>query len=321
MISYKLLREIMPITEEERKIISGGSIERDLYMSCGTDVINSKLLLEKGKLISVRPHTRFAEFPEHSHDFIEVVYMCLGSTTHIINGKEVLLSEGELLFLSRNARHSIHTASENDIAVNFIILPEFFGSSLFSLGEEDTPLKRFITASLDGGSGDSDYLHFKVAGELPVQNLVENLIWILLNDTRNKRTVNRITMELLFQHLMNCTDNISYASTEDELVVKFLKYIDDNYRKASLSEAAKLLFCDPSWLSREIKRRTGSNYTELIRERRLSQAVFYLKNTNMKISEIVSDIGYDNVSYFYRIFFDMYKMTPKEYRRAIKDKF
>lgn len=105
------------------------------------------------------------------------------------------------------------------------------------------------------------------------------------------------------------------------LVVKFLKYIDDNYRKAFLSEAAKLLFCDPSWLSREIKRRTGSNYTELIRERRLSQAVFYLKNTNMKISEIVSDIGYDNVSYFYRIFFDMYKMPPKEYRRAIKDKF
>ncbi len=38
--------------------------------------------------------------------------MCLGSTTHIINGKEVLLSEGELLFLSRNARHSIRTAAE-----------------------------------------------------------------------------------------------------------------------------------------------------------------------------------------------------------------
>ena len=110
MISYKLLREIMPITEEENRIIRGGSINRELYMSGGSDVINSKLLFEKGKLISVRPHTRFADFPEHSHDFIEVVYMCLGSTTHIINGKEVLLSEGELLFLSRNARHSIRRA-------------------------------------------------------------------------------------------------------------------------------------------------------------------------------------------------------------------
>lgn len=314
MISYRLLREIMPITDEENKILHSGVINRDLYMSGGTDVVNSKLLLEEGKLISVRPHTRFAEFPEHSHDYIEVVYMCLGSTTHIINGKEVLLSEGELLFLSRNARHSIRTAAENDIAINFIILPEFFTNSLSSLGEEDTPLKRFITDSLDNNSGDSDYLLFKVAQELPVQNLVENLIWILLNDTRNKRTVNRITMELLFQHLMNCADSISYGNSEDELVIKFLKYIDDNYRDASLSEAASLLFCDPSWLSREIKKRTGSNYTDLIRERRLSQAVFYLKNTNMKISDIVTSIGYDNVSYFYRIFFEAYNMTPKEFR-------
>ena len=158
MISYRLLREIMPITEEENRILRGGLIERNLYMSGGNDVINGSLLLEEGKLLAVRPHTRFAEFPEHSHDYIEVVYMCLGSTTHIINGKEVLLSEGELLFLSRNARHSIRTAGENDIAINFIILPEFFTSSLSSLGDEDTPLRRFITDSLDNSSGESDYL-------------------------------------------------------------------------------------------------------------------------------------------------------------------
>lgn len=318
MISYRLLREIMPITEEENKILHSGVIDRNLYMSGGTDVVNSKLLLEKGKLISLRPHTRFAEFPEHSHDYIEVVYMCLGSTTHIINGREVRLSEGELLFLSRNARHSIKTATENDIAINFIILPEFFTNSLSSLGEEDTPLKRFITDSLDNTIGNSDYLLFKVSNELPVQNLVENLIWILLNDTRNKRMVNRITMELLFQHLMNCADSISYGDSGDELVVKFLKYIDDNYRDASLSEAAGLLFCDQSWLSREIKKRTGSNYTDLIRERRLSQAVFYLKNTNMKIADIVAAVGYDNASYFYRIFLGKYNMTPAEYRKKVK---
>ena len=318
MISYRLLREIMPITEEENKILHSGVIDRNLYMSGGTDVVNSKLLLEKGKLISLRPHTRFAEFPEHSHDYIEVVYMCLGSTTHIINGREVRLSEGELLFLSRNARHSIKTAAENDIAINFIILPEFFTNSLSSLGEEDTPLKRFITDSLDNTIGNSDYLLFKISNELPVQNLVENLIWILLNDTRNKRMVNRITMELLFQHLMNCADSISYGDSGDELVVKFLKYIDDNYRDASLSEAASLLFCDRSWLSREIKKRTGSNYTDLIRERRLSQAVFYLKNTNMKIADIVTAVGYDNASYFYRIFLEKYNMTPAEYRKKVK---
>lgn len=320
MISYKLLKEIMPVTEEENRLLHGGQIDRALYMSTNTNVINSKLLLEKGKLISIRPHTRFTDFPEHSHDFIEVVYMCLGSTTHIINGKEVLLSEGELLFFSRNARHAIKTAGENDIGINFIILPEFFTNSLSSLGDADTPLKRFVTNWLDNNSGETDYLLFKVSEEFPVQNLVENLIWTLLHDVPNKRTVNRITMELLFQHLIGCADSISYGKTSDGLVVKFLKYIDDNYRDATLTEAAGLLFCDPSWLSREIKKKTGKNYTDLIRERRLSQSVFYLKNTNMKISEIAEAIGYNNISYFYRIFFEAYNMTPKEMRIANKDK-
>ncbi len=320
MISYRLLREIKPITYEEQRILAGGEINKDLYMFSEGNVINAGMLLKEGKLITIRPHTRFADFPEHSHDFIEVVYMCLGSTTHIINGKQVLLSEGELLFLSRNTSHSILRAGENDIAINFIILPQFFKNSVSALGDEDTPLKKFIADSLDN-SGNSDYLLFKVANELPVQNLIENLIWILLNDTKKKRTLNRITVELLFQHLMDFTDSIAYDNQEDEIIVKFLKYVDDNYTDASLKEAAKLLFCDSSWLSREIKKKTGSNYTDIIKERRLKQAVFYLKNTNMKISEIATDIGYDNLSYFYRIFFDAYKMTPKEMRSAKKDNF
>lgn len=313
MINYGLIKKMMEITEEEKNILSGGGLNRELYMPDNYSVINSKLLLEKGKLITVRPHTRFIEFPEHSHDYIELVYMCLGNTTHIINGKEVLLSEGELLFLNRNAKHSIPPVGKNDIAVNFIILPEFFNKSISALGNENTPLKSFITNLLDN-SGVSDYLLFKVSQELPVQNLVENLIWSLMNDTKNKRTVNRITMELLFQHLLSCTDSIAYENKEDEIVIKFLKYIEDNYRDASLSEAANLLFCDVSWLSREIKKRTGSNYTYILQKRRLEQAVFYLKNTNMKITDIVSAIGYDNISYFYRIFYETYKMTPREFR-------
>ena len=56
-----------------------------------------------------------------------MVYMCAGKTTHIINGnKELTLEEGDLLFLNQNVYHEILPSGENDIAVNFIILPEFF---------------------------------------------------------------------------------------------------------------------------------------------------------------------------------------------------
>ena len=55
-------------------------------------------------------------------------------------------------------------------------------------------------------------------------------------------------------------------------------------------------------------------YTELLQKKRMSQAVFLLRNTNMAIEDISEQVGYENVSYFYRLFYKVYSMTPKEYR-------
>ena len=321
MLNPQILKELMTITDEEKAILGGiNSIDRTLYMSGSKNVVNSRKLLDAGKLITVRKHTRFIDFPLHTHDYVEVVYMCKGSTLHIINGKKIKLSEGELLFLSQHAKQEIKKASENDIAVNFIVLPEFFNSTLSIIGEEETPLKKFITDCLckKGGVG---YLHFKVSEILPVQNLVENLIWTLINETKNKIKINRTTMELLFLQLLSHTDLLAYDNPEEETVIKVLKYVEENYVNGSLTEASNLLHHDICWLSREIKRKTGRSYTEIVQSKRLSQAVFLLKNTNMKISDISIAVGYDNISYFHRLFYKEYGVSPKKYQCANKDTF
>ena len=99
-------------------------------MQSEANTVNSEKLLELGKLITMRRHTRFVDFPRHSHDYIELVYMCEGKTTHIVDGKTIELGKGELLFLGQGTCHSIKKAGENDIAVNFIILPHFFADIL-----------------------------------------------------------------------------------------------------------------------------------------------------------------------------------------------
>ena len=53
--------------------------------------------------------------------------MCTGQTTHIIGGgTPVHLQAGELLFLNQRASHAIQRADAGDVAVNFIVLPQFF---------------------------------------------------------------------------------------------------------------------------------------------------------------------------------------------------
>lgn len=124
----KILHHLSRITDEERRILSGHeAIDRTIYMAGDRDIISRDKLLPEGKTITIRPHTRFIHFPEHTHDYVEFVYMCQGSTHHIVNGTSIVLKQGELLMLGQNARQEIFPASENDIAVNFIVRLEFSG--------------------------------------------------------------------------------------------------------------------------------------------------------------------------------------------------
>lgn len=84
-----ILEQLSQIREEEQNILEGSNhIDRDLYMSGSGNIIHAKKLLAAGKLITLRPHTRFIHFPEHTHDYVEVVYMCTGKSTHIVNETE-----------------------------------------------------------------------------------------------------------------------------------------------------------------------------------------------------------------------------------------
>lgn len=310
-----LIQKLSVITDEEKAILNGKTtIDRNIYMDSTSSIINAKKLLEYGKLITMRPHTRFVHFPTHTHDYIEMIYVCSGSVTHVVNDNRITVSKGEIIILNQYAKHEILPASQNDIAVNFIILPQFFEKSLEMLGEEETPLKRFVIDCIAGQENIDGYLYFKTHNVLPIENLIENLIYTFLNDTQNKRKINEFTLGLLLLQLINHSDTLANEHLENNVILSVLKYIETNYQNASLTELSKALHYDVYWLSRQIKLKTSKTYTELLQEKRLAQAAFLLSNTNIKVSDIAIMVGYNNLSYFHRIFEKHFKKKPKKYR-------
>ena len=309
-----LLEKLSAITAEERRILRGETqIDRSLYMDGSRDVISGDKLLEPGKTITIRPHTRFVAFPEHSHDYVEMVYMCRGKTTHRINGAELTLREGELLMLGQHARQSIAPAGEGDVAVNIIVRPAFFSGTLPFLGEEETPLRRFLVSCLTGGS-EAGYLLFRVSEVLPIQNLIENLLYTLTEEVPNRRGILQNTMGLLFAQLLNHTEALQFETAEQNAVLSVLRYIEEHYADGSLSEIAVSLHYDLPYLSRLVRKTTGKNYTELLQEKRLSQAAWLLRNTDRRVDEIARVVGYENISYFHRLFAARFGQSPKKYR-------
>ena len=318
----ELLRAMSVITEEEQRILDGmHAIDQHLYTEKKELIVDSEKLIQKGKLIQVRPHTRFVHFPKHRHNYVEVIYMCQGTTTHIVDGNEVVLEEGDLLFLNQNAQQEILPAGEQDIAVNFIVLPEFFNTAFSMMGAEDNSLKDFLVGTLCGKNDRTSYLYFHVSDVLPIQNLVENMVWTIYYDMGNKRSCNQITMGLLFLQLLNHMDKMETGSTQfdTELTGTVLKYIEEHYKDGSLSELAEMMNYDIYWLSREIKKRTGKTYKELLQTKRMNQAVYLLTSSTLPVADVIESVGYDNTSYFYRKFKEKYGVSPKEYREQVKE--
>ena len=159
------------------------------------------------------------------------------------------------------------------------------------------------------------------------------MVWTIFYDSSNKRSCTQITMGLLFLQLLNCMDKMESGGLflqllncmdkmesggskyDTEIAAAVLSYINDHYKKGTLSELAAQMGYDVYWLSREIRRRTGKTYKELLQEKRMQQAVYMLTNSAVPVTDIIESVGYDNTSYFYRIFREKYGMSPKEYRK------
>ena len=283
----ELLHHLRQITAEEKALLQGhADIQKEIYTSSREFVVDNAKLLQRGHLIEIRPHTRFTHFPRHRHNYAELVYMCCGSTTHIINDRDrIVLQEGDLLFLSQAAAHEILPAGRDDIAVNFIILPEFFDRPL-SMMERENVLRSFLISTLSSHDSQITYLHFQAKEILPIQNLIENMLWNLIDKKPGTNTINQITMGLILM-------NLSLFALTD------------------ICAETKL---PPYYISRLLKKYTGQTFKDLLQQQKLQQAVYLLSQTTLSADDIIDAVGYNNSSYFYRIFREKYGCSPKEYR-------
>lgn len=77
---------------------------------------------------------------------------------------------------------------------------------------------------------------------------------------------------------------------------------------------ADRVFLHPVYLSKVFKAETGESLSEWIIGMKMERALYLLKNTNKKIYEITSELGYQNPQYFSKTFKKYYGMTPQEFR-------
>lgn len=321
-MNQDLLRRLQPLNHTERGIYSLLSREGRDYAT-SRDLREPEWLaaeenLRRGSLVVPHRHPRFIRSGKHAHsrDYgnpLEMVYVCAGLRTLCIGERMVEQQAGELLIMNQHVQHYDLPLGQGDIAFGFLLRPDFFIAPLGAVGNENSQLHQLLSGSLSGSGQAGRYMHFKVA-ELPqIQNLIENLLWNYMDGIDDKN-LNNMTMTLLFHMLFHFQDMAVSGCGGEDLKAKVLQYVEEHYADGTLSELARLLSYDLHWLSSDIKRMTGSTYTQLQQSKRISQAKHLLAATDLTVAEIAKKVGYSNTSYFHRLFQQQVGCSPRDYK-------
>lgn len=317
-----LLEQIQKITPEEQAYLDGREqVNREIYTRKEDFEIDSQMFLKQGKLLTVRHHSRFIEFPEHKHNYIEMVYVCAGEITHYIEGKALCTQPGDFLLMNQHVKHSVKRAGLEDIGINFIALPEFFDIPLQMMRRQNV-IADFLLGTLRQNNTVPQYLLFDLKGQEQISNLMENMIASVVSGSENEDVINQYSMGLVFLYLLNQMDKLAHNSSqtyEDVVIQATLKYIDTQYRTAVLSRIAEDFNLSVSATSRMIKKNTGFTFLELLMRKRFQKALMFLVETELPVDQIAANIGYENHSYFYRQFKAQYGVTPSQYRSEHKN--
>ncbi|MBD1382898.1 AraC family transcriptional regulator [Metabacillus arenae] len=314
-----LLQELLQLNEEEKMLLhQRNKVNKELYTSQEHFIVESEKFLNNNKMIMVRKHTRFVDFPKHKHNYIEVNYVYNGKLNQTVGIDRITLKKGDLLFLNQHIEHELEACGEEDIIINFIIRPEFF-SFIFSYLTKENLISNFLINSLFNQTKSGQYLYFAVSEVKNIQELIGRIIKEIMEPSMLSEPTIKLYMGILLIELIKHSDKVK--SKEDSLkhqtIIESLKYIEEQYQHATLNYLAEKLNQPHYVLSKHIKKATNFTFKELLQEKRLSVAKELLEITTLPIASIIEQVGYENISYFYRVFKGKFGCTPKEFREHI----
>lgn len=108
-----------------------------------------------------------------------------------------------------------------------------------------------------------------------------------------------------------------YESRSRALIKKALIYMDKDYKSAlSYKDVAAELFISPSYFLALFKKETGYTFVDYLTMLRMEKAKALLINSNMSITDIAYETGFNNSNYFSSLFKKTVGITAKEYRGA-----
>lgn len=270
----------------------------------------------KNKKIYISKHNRYADYPSHTHTFLEMNYMVSGHATEYIGKNKIELHKGDILILDVGTTHSIKALGTNDILINIIFKNNisFSLSNIRSMGQDSDILSKFLLAN----NQFSKYLIYRCTDtEDQIQTVVNQIIEEYFNPQKFSNKLMDCYLDaflILLSRNTNLNSNTAIKDKISNVVLYMMKEISKNTKNISLTKLAKQTNYNRSYLGSLFKKETGRAFSDALTEQRLLTAYNLLTTTNLPISEIINQIGISNKTFFYKKFKSKFNILPNDVR-------
>jgi AraC-like DNA-binding protein len=132
------------------------------------------------------------------------------------------------------------------------------------------------------------------------------------------KVLEKIRISSTIQFLNKTISHKILSENEGKRMGKVMAYIlTKSQTEVKLSEAANIANMSKEAFCRFFKERTGKSFTVFVAEVKIQQSTKLLMESDLSISQIAYQSGFQNLSYFNRVFKNIHHKTPKEFRKSI----
>lgn len=280
-------------------------------------ILNSKYYFDEGFMIERVRCPACTTVPIHSHDFVEIVYICSGNGNQTVKNNTYSISKGDVLFMNYGSTHSF-CSHEGFEYVNILIKPEYISQNLcgienafalLSLSEFKEFNQTINTARC--------FMHFSKQERSHIETLIELMEKESANPSSGSQLVLRSSLDILLTTIFR---KMSLPMNEKmHLDSELLQYIKDNCGEAlTLKKVSAMCFYNSSYFSRAFKKYTGIGFTTYLTQCRMERARELLIDTDLRIDDIIEKCGFTDHSRFFRVFAVYAGCSPLQYRKSKK---
>lgn len=259
----------------------------------------------------------------HSHkNFSELVIVLNGSATHIVNNEEFYISKGDVFIIGADTAHGYRDAHDFHIC-NLMFQPDFFFSNDCDIKKAPGFQGLFVIEPIL-----SQKTSFQNRLKLDIYNyeMIQKTINMMIKEYTSQPIGFKTLLTGSFYSLAVLLSRL-YSKSEKHIdneiigMAKSIAYIEAHYMEdLTLNELAKIASFSPRHFSRrfyEIKQTTPIQYIQTLR---LEKASYYLRNTQLPISEVAAQCGFSDSNYFSRSFKKHYAITLIQFHKKTYSK-